>query len=73
MFDTENLRPVVVGMVFYVLLVNLIPKVFTKPTGIKILDDLVLFVMANRDSLTPGAIVAGIVVFAANYINTQVL
>jgi len=73
MFDTESLRPVIVGMVLYVLFVNIIPKIITKPTGIKIVDDLVMFILANKDSLTPGAILVGLVVFGANYINTQVL
>lgn len=74
MSDTEqNFRPVFVGMVLFVLIVNLIPKIITKPTGIKIVDDLVMYLLSIKDSLVPGAIVAGLVVFGSNYIDSQVL
>ena len=74
MSDTEvNFRPALVGALLFVLIVNLIPKIITKPTGIKIIDDLVMYLLSIKDSLTPGAIVAALVVFGANYIDTQVL
>jgi hypothetical protein len=74
MSDTEqNFRPVFVGMALFVLIVNLIPKIITKPTGIKIVDDLVMYLLSIKDSLVPGAIVAGLVVFGSNYIDSQVL
>ena len=75
MSDTteHNFRPVFVGMFLYVLLINLIPKVITKPTGIKIVDDLVMFSLANKDSALAGAILIGVTVFGANYIDCHVL
>jgi uncharacterized membrane protein len=72
--DTElNFRPALVGAALFVLIVNLIPKIITKPTGIKIIDDLVMYLLSIKDSLLPGSIVAALVVFGANYIDTQVL
>jgi hypothetical protein len=72
--ETElNFRPALVGAAVFVLIVNLIPKIITKPTGIKIVDDLVMYLLSIKDSLLPGSIVAALVVFGANYIDTQVL
>jgi hypothetical protein len=68
-----NFRPVFVGMFLYVLLINLIPKVITKPTGIKMVDDIVMFALANKDSALPGALLIGLTVFGANYIDCHVL
>lgn len=75
MSDTteHNFRPVFVGMFLYVLLINLIPKIITKPTGIKVVDDIVMFALANKDSALPGAILIGLTVFGANYIDCHVL
>ena len=73
MFDTENLRPVVIGMVLYVIVLNVIPRVITKPTGIKLIDDLILFIMSSKESATSGAILMGMLMYLTNYVNAQVL
>jgi hypothetical protein len=73
MFDTENLRPAVIAMVLFVIIVHLTPKIITRPTQIKFIDDLVLYIMSNKDTMTSGAILTGIIIYASNYINVSVL
>lgn len=49
------------------LLVYLVPKLIKKPTGIKVLDDVVLFLNSQKGSLLSSCIVIGVVVYAAHY------
>ena len=73
MFDSETLRPVMIAMALYLVLANVIPKLVTKPTDIKVIDDLVMYIIAQKGSLTSGVIFIGLIMYSANYINTSVL
>ena len=73
MFDSETLRPVMIAMALYLVLANVIPRVVTKPTDIKVIDDLVMYIIAQKGSLTSGVILVGVVVYLANYINLKVM
>jgi hypothetical protein len=73
MLDQETLRPVIIAMALYLALSQLIPELFKKPTNIKIIDDIVAMLIAQRGSLTSGTILTGIIVFVTNYINDEFL
>jgi hypothetical protein len=73
MFDTETLRPVIIGMTVYIILANILPKVIKEPTGFKPFDELVMLLIAQKGSMMAGAILAGLVVYLANYINEEML
>ena len=49
------------------LLVYLVPRVIRKPTGIKVIDDVVLFLNSQKWSLLSSCIVIGVVVYLAHY------
>jgi len=49
------------------LLVYLVPKLIKKPTGIKVIDDVVLFLNSQKGSLLSSCIVIAIVVYLAHY------
>ena len=49
------------------LLVYLVPKLIKKPTGIKVIDDVVLFLNSQKGSLLSSCIVIGAVVYLAHY------
>jgi hypothetical protein len=49
------------------LLVYLVPKLIKKPTGIKVVDDVVLFLNSQKGSLLSSCIVIAIVVYSAHY------
>ena len=49
------------------LLVYIIPKVIKKPTGIKVIDNVVLFLNSQKGSLLSSCIVIAIVVYGAHY------
>ena len=73
MLDQDTLRPVIIAMALYLALSQLIPELFKKPTNIKIIDDIVAMLIAQRGSLTSGTILTGIIVFVTNYVNDEFL
>jgi len=73
MFDSETLRPVIIAMVLFIVLVHATPKVFKGPTDIKPLDDVVMLCVTLRGFLMPGAILMGLVTYLTNYVNLTVL
>ena len=73
MLDQESLRPVIIAMALYITISTLIPRLATKPTGIQVVDDLTMTIIAQRDSMMSGAILIGLIVLATNYIQDELL
>jgi hypothetical protein len=71
LLDQENLRPVIIAMALYLTIATLIPRILKKPTGVKILDDIVMALIAERGSLMSHTIILGIVVLGTNYIHEE--
>jgi|TARA_B100000497_G_scaffold102618_1_gene117183 hypothetical protein len=45
----------------------------TKPTGIGFIDDLVMYLIAQKDSIMNGTILIGLIVLATNYVDNKLL
>jgi len=73
MFDSDTLRPVIIAMALYLVIANIVPKLVTKPTDIKVIDDLLLYIVAQKGFLTSGVILVGIIMYFSNYINIRML
>jgi hypothetical protein len=71
--DQENLRPVIIAMALYIAISVLIPRIIKKPTGIQPIDDLVMTIIAQKDSLMSGTILIGLIVLGTNYIQDELL
>ena len=71
--DQESLRPVIIAMALYIAISVLIPRIVKKPTGIQPVDDLVMTIIAQKDSLMSGTILIGIIVLATNYMQDELL
>jgi hypothetical protein len=71
--DQETLRPVIIAMALYLTINIIVPRILKKPTGIKPIDDIVMTMIAQQDSLMNGAIVIGLVVLGTNYIQEELL
>jgi hypothetical protein len=69
--DQENLRPVIIAMTMYLVLVTMIPKLIKKPTGVNFVDDLVMLIISQQDAMMSGIILTGILVLGSNYINEE--
>lgn len=73
MLDQETLRPVIIAMALYIAISILVPRIIKKPTGIKVIDDLVMTIIAQQDSLMSGTILIGLVVLGTNYIQQELM
>ena len=73
MLDQESLRPVIIAMVLYITVSILLPRIVKKPTGIQVVDDLVMSSIAQRDSMMSGTVLIGLIIFATNYIQDEFL
>ena len=71
MLDQESLRPVIIAMALYITISILVPRIVTKPTGIKVVDDLIMKIIAEKDSMMSGTILIGLIVLATNYIQDE--
>jgi hypothetical protein len=73
MLDQETLRPVIIAMALYITISVLVPRIVKKPTGIQAIDDLVMTIITQKDSLMSGTILIGLIVFATNYIQDELI
>ena len=73
MFDSETLRPVIIAMALFIVIVKALPKVLKDPTNIKAVDDVTMLSVTLQDFLMPGTILIAIIVYLTNYINANVL
>ena len=73
MLDQESLRPVIIAMALYITISTLVPRIATKPSGVQVLDDLVMTIITQRDSMMSGTILIGLIIFATNYIQDELL
>jgi hypothetical protein len=73
MLDQETLRPVIIGMALYLAISQIVPEILKKPTNIKFIDDIVAMLIAQKGSLTSGAILTGMIILITNYINDEFL
>lgn len=71
MLDQESLRPVIIAMALYIAISTIVPRVVTKPSGIGFIDDIVMTLIAQRDSVMSGTIIVGLIIFATNYIQDE--
>ena len=67
MLDQDTLRPVIIAMSLYIL----VPRFVTTPSGIEFIDDIVMTLIAQKDSMMSGTIIVGLIVFATNYIQDK--
>jgi hypothetical protein len=73
MFDSETLRPVIIATALYLVFSVMVPRLVKKPTGIKIIDDLIMYLVAQKGFLMSGTILVGVIVYLANYINLKMM
>ena len=68
--DSDTLRPVIIGMTLFMLMSHINIK---KSTDVKVIDDVIAYLMVQKGSLMSGIIVVGIIVYLSNYINEKIL
>ena len=69
--DQDTLKPVLISMIVYLVIAKMISDIIKKPTGISFIDDINMLLIAQKGSLTAGAILTGIIVFVTGYIESE--
>jgi len=52
---------------------KMIPEFIKKPTGVAFIDDINMMLIAQKGSLTSGAILTGLVMFITGYVESEFL
>jgi hypothetical protein len=73
MLDHDTLRPVVVSMALYITIATLVPMFFKRPTNVKIVDDITLSIIRQKELLMAGTIIIGLITLGTNYINEELI
>ena len=60
-------------MALYITIATLLPQIIKKPTGVQVVDDLVMTIIAQKGSLMSGTVLIGLIVLATNYIQDKLL
>ena len=55
------------AMFINVILVYIVPKFITKPTGVKVIDDAVLFLNSEKSFLLSSTLIVGLTVYLSHY------
>ena len=71
MLDQESLRPVIIAMALYLTILTIVPRIVKKPSGIQVIDDLVMTIISQKGSMMSGTILIGLIVLATNYIQDE--
>lgn len=60
------------AIVINFLLVYLVPRLIKKPTGVQVIDDVVLFLNSQKDFMVASTIVVALITYASHYwVNSQ--
>jgi hypothetical protein len=60
-------KPIIMAIIINAILITIIPKVLTKPTNIKIIDDLVVFLNMQKGSLMTSSAYVILLMVAVEY------
>ena len=71
MLDQETLKPVIISMIVYLVVAKMIPDMIKKPTVITFIDDINMLLIAQKGSLTSGALLTGIIVYVTGWIESE--
>ena len=67
MYDSESLRPVIIAIVVYNVLIWALPQVFKQPTGVKVFDDMMMLVISQKGMNVPGSLFVALIFLITNY------
>ena len=67
MYDSESLRPVIIAVVVYNVLIWALPQTFKQPTGVKAFDDMMMLVISQKGMNVPGSLFIALIFLITNY------
>lgn len=65
--ESGSLRPVIIAVVVYNILVWALPQAFKQPTGVKAFDDMMMLVVSQKGMSVPGSLFVALIFLVTNY------
>ena len=69
MLDSESLKPVILTILLYLIIVKFLPQLMKNKTNIKQFDDFVLYLESQKGNMMNGAVLVGVIAYAVNAID----
>jgi len=69
--ESGSLRPVIIAVVVYNILIWALPQVFKQPTGIKVFDDMMMLVISQKGMNVPGSLFVALIFLITGYFAVQ--
>lgn len=69
MLDSESLKPVILTILLYLLVVKFLPQIMKNKTNIKQVDEFVLYLESQKGNMMNGAVLVGFIAYAVNAID----
>ncbi len=67
MHDSVDMQPILIALVINLVIIYLLPRLFSKPTGFKAFDDLVNYLKAQQAFIAFSSFVLAFVMYATAY------
>lgn len=67
MSEPNSLRPVIIAVVVYNVLIWALPQIFKQPTGVKAFDDMMMLVISQKGMNVPGSLFVALIFLVTNY------
>ena len=65
--ESGSLRPVIIAVVVYNVLIWALPQIFKQPTGVKAFDDMMMLVVSQKGMNVPGSLFVALIFLVTNY------
>jgi hypothetical protein len=71
MSESGSLRPVIIAVIVYNVLIWALPQAFKQPVGIKAFDDMMMLVVSQKGMNVPGSLFVALIFLIASYFTVQ--
>jgi len=65
--ESGSLRPVIIAVVVYNVLLWALPQAFKQPVGVKAFDDMMMLVVSQKGMSVPGSLFVALIFLVTNY------
>jgi len=65
--ESGSLRPVIIAVVVYNVLVWALPQAFKQPVGVKAFDDMMMLIVSQQGMNVPGSLFIALIFLVTNY------
>jgi len=65
--ESGSLRPVIIAVIVYNVLIWALPQAFKQPVGVKAFDDMMMLIVSQQGMSVPGSLFIALIFLVTNY------